>query len=139
MTKKRKIFVTEYDHQRLVDLIDASAGSYSRDRADLDELAEELDNAKIVAPKRVPPDVVTMNSTVRVRDTETEKEFTYTLVFPDDADASDGKISVVAPIGTALLGYKCGDVIEWRVPNGTRRLELLEILYQPEAAGDYEL
>ena len=136
---KRKIFVTEYDHKRLTDLIERSTNSGSRDRTDLEELAAELENAKIVAPKRIPPDVVTMNSTVRVRDLENGKEYTYTLVFPDEADPAEGMISIVAPIGTALLGYACGDTIDWHVPSGTRRLKVVDLVYQPEAAGDYDL
>ena len=136
---RRKIFVTEHDHKRLSDLIELSTNSGSRDRGDLDELAAELANAKIVAPKRVPADVVTMNSTVRIRDLENGKEYTYTLVFPDEADPAEGLISIVAPIGTALLGYARGDTIDWHVPSGTRRLEIVDLVYQPEAAGDYDL
>jgi regulator of nucleoside diphosphate kinase len=60
-------------------------------------------------------------------------------VFPTEADFAEGKISVLAPIGTAILGYKQGDTIEWSVPSGLRRLKVEEILYQPEAAGDHNL
>jgi regulator of nucleoside diphosphate kinase len=63
----------------------------------------------------------------------------FTLVFPDHADISAGKISVFAPIGTAMLGYRVGDVIEWAVPEGRRRLKVTEVLYQPEASGNYHL
>ncbi len=63
----------------------------------------------------------------------------YCLVFPDNSDVTEGKISILAPIGTALLGYKVGDIIEWKVPRGMAKLEVKEILYQPEAAGDYHL
>jgi len=87
----------------------------------------------------MPPDVITMNSKVRVRDMQTREESEYTLVFPHAADIKQGKISVLAPIGTALLGYKTGDVIRWEVPAGTRVLKVLSVLYQPEAAGDYHL
>ena len=61
------------------------------------------------------------------------------LVFPEDSNADQGKISIFAPIGTALLGYKVGDIIEWKVPAGLMKLKVEEILYQPEAAGDYHL
>jgi regulator of nucleoside diphosphate kinase len=64
---------------------------------------------------------------------------TYSLVFPTEANFVEGKISVLAPIGTAILGYRQGDTIEWRVPSGVRKLKVEEILYQPESAGDYEL
>ena len=97
-------------------------------------LEQELDRAQIVSPSQVPEDVVTMNSRVRVKDVETGEDKTYTLVFPRDADFAQGKISVLAPIGTAILGYRVGDVIEWRVPGGRRKLRVEEVMYQPEAA-----
>jgi regulator of nucleoside diphosphate kinase len=74
-----------------------------------------------------------------LKDLVTGEANTYSLVFPTEADANEGKISVLAPIGTAILGYKSGDMIEWSVPAGLRRIKVDEILYQPEAAGDYEL
>lgn len=78
-----------------------------------------------------------MNSRLRVRDVDSGRDLTLTIVFPSDADLEQGKISIVAPIGTALLGYRVGDTVEWRVPAGVRRLKIEEILYQPEAAGHY--
>jgi len=63
----------------------------------------------------------------------------YTLVFPSDADLKNGKLSVLAPIGTALLGYRQGDIFNWKVPGGTMKIKVLEILYQPEASGDFNL
>ncbi len=80
-----------------------------------------------------------MNSKVHLLDLETKEEMTYTLVFPDAADIIAGKISVLAPIGTAMLGYRAGDTFSWEVPAGVRRIEVLAILYQPEASGDYHL
>lgn len=80
-----------------------------------------------------------MNSMVRLKDLDSGEEMTYTLVFPDMADISSKKISILAPIGTALIGYKVGDSIEWEVPAGIRKLKVEEIVYQPEAAGDYHL
>ena len=82
-------------------------------------------------------DVVTMNSEVLVRDLDSKKEMTVTLVFPSEADLEQGKISILAPVGTALLGYRVGDTIEWKVPGRVRRLRVEKVLYQPEAAGDY--
>ena len=80
-----------------------------------------------------------MNSRVRVRDLGSEKETPYSLVFPSDADSNQNKISILAPLGSALFGYRIGDVIEWKVPAGLRRIRVDEILYQPEAACDYDL
>jgi regulator of nucleoside diphosphate kinase len=76
-----------------------------------------------------------MNSRVRLTDAGTNEEQVYTVVFPSDANVEQRKISVLAPIGTAILGYRVGDMVEWRVPGGIRKLRIEEILYQPEAAG----
>ncbi len=76
-----------------------------------------------------------MNSTVCLEDLETGEEMTYTLVFPNEADIDQNKISVLAPIGTAMLGYRVGDTVEWPVPSGISRLQVKQILYQPEANG----
>jgi regulator of nucleoside diphosphate kinase len=108
-------------------------------REDLEDLVGELARAKVVSSKKVPPDVVTMNSKVVLRDVDTSEEMTYSLVFPKDADVDVGAISILAPVGTAILGYSEGDVIEWPVPSGIRRIRIEKILYQPEAAGDFHL
>lgn len=80
-----------------------------------------------------------MHSQVRIRDLGTDETETFTLVYPDEADIEQGKVSVLAPIGTALLGTHVGQVIEFGVPAGIRQLEVVQILYQPEAAGDLHL
>jgi regulator of nucleoside diphosphate kinase len=135
----KPIRVTVFDLERLKKLLaDAQRTSY-RGSAYLTRLQTELDRAKVVKPEKVPSDVVTMNSRVCLVDLDTGKEEVYTLVFPEDANAVQGKISVLAPIGTAMLGYEVGDVFEWEVPAGKRRLKVKQILYQPEAAGDYHL
>ena len=80
-----------------------------------------------------------MNTRVRLKDMDTQEEMIYWLVFPKDADADKNKISIFSPVGTALIGYKVGDIIEFKVPAGLRKLKVKEVLYQPEAAGDYHL
>jgi regulator of nucleoside diphosphate kinase len=132
--KQHNIFVTEEDMERLRQLLVPAEKPPSRDQEHLEMLAEELDRARVVSPSQVPEDAVTMNSKVRVKDLDTGNDATYTLVFPPDADIARGKTSVLAPIGTAILGYRVGDVIKWRVPGGRRRLRVEEVLYQPEAA-----
>jgi regulator of nucleoside diphosphate kinase len=136
---KREIFITEFDMRRLRALFDAEQGFIQRGRNDLKSLEAELDRARIVPPQEVPGDVITMNSTVRLVDLDNGEEMTYTLVFPNDADVEQDRISVLAPIGTAMLGYRVGDTFEWQVPEGMRRLRVKEILYQPESSGDYHL
>jgi len=133
----RDIYITDYDLARLKELVQVRMDASERDRESLDLLQHELDRAHIVEPTAVPCDVVTMNSHVRLTDIETSETLEYSVVFPSDANVQQRKISVLAPIGTALLGYRVGDTVEWPVPGGTRRLRIEEVLYQPEAAGDY--
>ena len=128
----RQIYVTEDDMARLKELVRASRGVASRDEAHLAELHRELDRADVVAATDIAPDVVTMHSTVRVHDLESGASAVYTLVFPGDADVTERRISVLSPIGTALIGYRVGDTIQLRTPGGMRRLEVADVLYQPE-------
>jgi regulator of nucleoside diphosphate kinase len=132
---KRTIYITQADMRRLQSLIESMKTS----REDLQTLRAELDQAHVVAPTDIPKDVVTMNSTARVRDLESDELMTYTLVFPVQANIDDGKISVLAPIGTAMLGHRAGEDFEWNVPAGPVRLRVEELLYQPEAAGHRHL
>ena len=136
---KRKIYITDFDKRRLEEIIAVAEDFGSKARKDLPALAGELARATAVPSEQIPPDVVTMNSKILLRDMESDEEMIYKLVFPMDADISQGAISVLAPIGTALLGYATGDVIEWPVPDGIRRIKIEKILYQPEAAGDLHL
>ena len=139
MMSDKNIRITELDRQRLVDLIiDAQSGEY-RGSIYLEKLRGELNRAQIVLPQEIPGDVITMNSQVALLDLDTQEEEIYTLVYPEEANTSEGKISILAPIGTAMLGYRVGDVFEWEVPAGKRRLKVDKILYQPEASGNYEL
>ncbi len=105
----------------------------------VEELESELKRALIVDSDKVPPDIVTMNSKVYLRDMDTGKDEFYQLVYPEDADIEQSRISILAPIGTAILGYKVGDIIEWKVPAGLRKLKIKKILYQPEASKEYHL
>jgi len=131
-----KIFVTTKDAGKLRELIRKAYHSEYRGSDYLKKLAEEIEKASVVEPNRIPSDVITLNSTARLVDQKTDEEMLYTLVFPEDADISQGKISILAPIGTAMLGYKVGDTFEWDTPGGTRIIRVKEILYQPEASGD---
>lgn len=103
-----------------------------------DALNEELDRAQMCRPEEMPADVVTMNSKVRFRDLATGEEYTRSLVYPAQMRDSAEELSVMAPVGAALLGLRVGTTIHWTLPNGNEtHLEVLELLYQPEAAGDY--
>ena len=131
----RVIYITEADMKRLRPLIEGMKNS----RDDLRGLQAELEHARLVTPAGVPPDVVTMNSKARLRDLDTGEEMIFTLAFPGNASIEHDRISVVAPIGTAMLGHRVGDEFEWEVPAGSVRLRVEEMLYQPEAAGDFHL
>lgn len=135
----RTIYITSSDMLKLENLIEERREGNPKDKKHLEELEKEMERAALVDSQGIPPDAITMNSRVLLKDLDTHEEMTYTLVFPADADIKQNKISVLAPIGTAMLGYKVGDVIEWSVPSGQRRLKVVAILYQPEAAGDYHL
>ena len=136
---KRHIFVTANDLRRLDELLSVAETFNYRDRNDLKSLESELRRAKIVESRDVPNTVVTMNTRLRFLDLNDGTITEVTLVFPSDANIDEGKMSVLSPIGTALLGYAKGDTIEWTVPAGTRRIQIEDILYQPEAAGDIHL
>jgi regulator of nucleoside diphosphate kinase len=135
----RRIHITEFDKTRLEELLAVAEQFGGHDRKDLNALAGELKRGKVVPSNQVAPDVVTMNSKVSLRDTDSGETMTYRLVFPKDADVDQGAISVLAPVGMAILGYAVGDVVEWPVPSGVRRLSIEKVLYQPEAAGDFHL
>jgi regulator of nucleoside diphosphate kinase len=97
-----------------------------------DGLRSELDRARIVEPDEVPKDVVTMNSTVRFADEESGKEFERTLCYPGEATGGADKVSILAPLGSALLGLSVGQSIDWPVPGGrTAHIRILEVVSQP--------
>lgn len=140
MTKESTIHITEVDLARLRKLIEAARDSgVDANTPYMNKLEGELDRANIVDPKEIAIDAITMRSKVRLKDLQSRKEMIYSLVFPNEADVDEGRISVLAPVGTAMIGYRVGDIIEWEVPSGLRRLKVEEVLYQPEASGDYQL
>jgi len=137
IVSERRIVITKFDKERLEELLAVAEEFSDHGREYLHALRAELAVATVVSPEAVPQDVVTMNSKVVLRDVDTSEEMTYSLTFPKNADVDAGYISILAPVGTAILGYTEGDVIEWPVPSGMRRIRIEKILYQPEAAGDF--
>ncbi len=131
---KDRLYITKADYEKLQRLIEGRRTTGSVDIKYLNLLEAELDRAEVVDPEAIPPDVVTMNSEVRLKDLDSGDIIVYRLVFPSQA-RTENSISVLAPIGMAMLGYQVGDIIEWPVPRGIRRLKVLEVLFQPEAAG----
>ncbi len=134
-----KIIITEFDKKRLEQMIANHLLAHNPDVEYLMDLNQELGRAEIVLPEEIPHDVVTMNSKVTIRDIDTKEVESYSLAFPAGADIAQNKISILSPVGTALIGCRVGDRVEWRVPAGIRKLEVVKIDYQPEAAGDYHL
>ena len=134
------IWLTAQDYNRLKHLL-ADLTRQSRGmQAGVDTLEEILDLARVVHQQKVPGNVVTMNSRVLFRDVSTGEEGTVTVVYPADADASGGRISVLSPVGAALLGEAEGAEVELPLPHGqTRRIRINSVLYQPEAQGDFAL
>lgn len=131
------LYITESNREYLESILEHTRTSNERQKENLARLAEDLDRANVVEPRDIPADVVTMNSKVQLRNLDSGTEMIFTLVYPTGADASQDKISVLAPVGSAVLGYRAGDVIEWNVPAGKRRLKIEKVLYQPEANGDF--
>lgn len=133
MMTPKNIFVTESDYNRLMKLIPSVKSAF-------ESLEEELGRAIIVRSDEISPDVVTMRSKIRFSDLDTHEEWAVTLVYPDEANLDEGKISILAPVGSALIGLSAGETIEWPLPNGkTRKLKITQVLYQPEAQGEYHL
>jgi regulator of nucleoside diphosphate kinase len=134
MNMEHQICVTTDALEKLQALLDRHRLGDAKSAKSFAILEEELERAQVVEPHAVPPDVITMNSEVRLRDLESGEIFTYRLVYPSSKAQDANAVSVMAPIGMAMLGYRVGETIEWPVPKGIRRLQILEILYQPESA-----
>lgn len=132
---KPTITVNELDAERLDALLEQPAFANTDVAAALND---ELDRAEILPPEKIPANVVTINSLVRFRDLRTAEEHVRTLVYPASLKDSHQQLSVMAPLGAALLGMHVGKQITWELPNGEEAwIEVLEVLYQPEAAGEY--
>ncbi|ABI71849.1 nucleoside diphosphate kinase regulator [Shewanella frigidimarina] len=135
MNNRPEITISSLDAQRLFTLIESLP---TKKMVGISELEEELARAIIVDPKEIPTTIVTMNSTVKFTVEASREEFLMTLVYPKDLDLKGDKISILAPVGSALLGLAQGDQIEWPKPGGGLiKITINEIFYQPERAGEY--
>ena len=132
---KPHIVLSSLDAERLENLMDSLTEEIFPGK---NELEEELARADVVDPHEIPATVVTMNSTVRCKVEPLTDEFLLTLVYPKDSDAANGKISILTPVGSALLGLSEGDQIEWPKPDGgLLNVCIEEVIYQPERSGEY--
>lgn len=138
MKTRSDIVLTATDEHRLAQLLEAKANELERNTLEL--LEGELERATIVDSSQIPADVVTMNSVVSFEDLETGQRSEVTLVYPSASSGTEGRVSILAPIGSALLGLSVGDSIEWPVPGGrSRHLRVTAVHYQPEAEGQLHL
>lgn len=131
-TQSVPIHITEQDKSRLENMIGTILRN-GKQRDDLSSLIAELDRATVVPARSISRNVVTMNSEVSIIDADTSERLKFTLVFPEDADAENDKVSILSPIGSGMLGYKVGDEVEWAVPAGIRRFKIAKVDHQPEA------
>jgi regulator of nucleoside diphosphate kinase len=132
---RRTIYITEQDAQRLQEWLRISGHRQERDRANVEALRRELERAELTESSEIDPAVVTMHSRVLVEDTHDGQQTRYELVFPDEAVAAPGRISVLAPLGSAILGCRAGDVVRFEAPAGRRSVRIVKVIHQPESAG----
>ncbi|PKQ63160.1 hypothetical protein BZG02_10390 [Labilibaculum filiforme] len=134
-----KLIVNRLDYARIKKCINDAKQFNSINNVEAAKLLAELNSAKIVEPEAIPSNVVTMNSIVKLSFLNSSKQVEFQIVYPGNANFKEHKISIFSPIATALIGYQIGDHIEWVVPAGLTELRIDEIVYQPEAAGDFNL
>ena len=134
MNNEHDIIITAPDHAELSSVVTFTGKVSERAKRELRLLEKELRRARIVPPEEVPPDVITLNTRVELLDLDSGEHMEFMLVLPTNANINDGKISVLAPLGTAMLGYRVGDSFEWAVPYGMRRLKVVKVHFQPEAS-----
>lgn len=133
------ILLTNLDHTRIKKSIKTALSEKTITQKEADGLLTELNSAQLVESYEIPPDIVTMNSIVKLKFLNQNKEIEIQIVYPADADSGNNKISIFSPIATALIGYKVGDEIEWFVPAGLTKMKIMKIIYQPEKVGEFQL
>lgn len=134
-----QIILSKLDYTRISESIKHAKQLGKIAATEASKILTELSNAKVVESQDIPADVVTMNSIIKISFLSSDKVVQFQLVYPDNANIKENKISIFSPIATALIGYKVGDEIEWVVPSGLTKIKIIEIIYQPEAAGDFDL
>ncbi len=133
------LILNKLDFLRIQKCIDEAKQLKSITITESDNLMKELNSAKIVEPEKIPSNVVTMNSIVKISFLNSNQQIQFQIVYPKQANVKEKKISIFSPIATALIGYQVGDEVEWLVPAGLTKIRIDKIIYQPEASGDYNL
>lgn len=131
-TCSHQIVITSDDHRRLTQLLHREFSQVAGCKSFLTMLKTELERAAVVDAAEVPSDVVTMDSVVELLDLDSGQRETFTLVYPEEENVREYLLSILSPVGTAILGFRVGDPISWPVPVGVRRMKVLDLLYQPE-------
>ncbi len=134
-----KLILNKLDYLRIQKCIDEAKQLKSISVSESENLMKELNSAEIVEPEKIPSNVVTMNSIVKISFLNNNQQIQFQIVYPKQANVKEKKISIFSPIATALIGYQVGDEVEWIVPAGLTKIRIDEIIYQPEASGDYNL
>lgn len=133
------IIVNSLDYQRIQKQINEARQKKTIDALEADKLLNELNSATIMEPREIPGDVVTMNSVVKISFVDVGRQQEFKIVYPNEANFKEKKVSIFSPVATALIGFRVGDLIEWMVPGGLTKIRIDEIIYQPESAGDFTL
>ncbi len=133
------LILNRLDYTRIKKSVNDARQSRSINQTEADKLMSELESARIVEPEDMPPNVVTMNTIVKLSFLNNNKQVQFQIVYPEQANYTQNKISIFSPIATALIGYSVGDEIQWIVPAGITNIRIDDIIYQPEAAGDYTI
>ena len=136
---RTQLRITNLDYQRLNNLIQSVKTTMKDDLHNIEALENEIERAKRIEPRKIGHNVVTMNSEVEVIDLASNRVMKFKLVYPQEADFKNNRLSVLSPLGSALIGYREGDEVEFRVPAGLKKVKIGKILYQPEATGEFAL
>ena len=135
----KQVIITKQDYNRINRSITEAKARNSIKKEEAEKLLAELKSAKIVDQENIDKDVVTMNSIVKIHFQNNKTNMEFQLVYPADADLKQKKISIFSAVASALIGYRVGDEIDWLIPSGMTKIVIDEVLYQPEAAGDFDL
>ncbi len=135
----KQVIITKQDYNKINRSISEAKARNSIKKEEADKLLAELKSAKIVDQEKIDKDVVTMNSIVKIHFQNNKTSMEFQLVYPSDADLKQKKISIFSSVAAALIGYRVGDEIDWLIPSGMTKIVIDEVIYQPEAAGDFEL
>ncbi|MBU8882141.1 hypothetical protein CBW16_11840 [Flavobacteriaceae bacterium JJC] len=135
----KQIIISKQDFTRIHKAIKDAKLRNAIKKEDAEKLLHELHSAKVVEPEDIPADLVTMNSVVKIHFQNNKTVTEFKIVYPDQANIKEHKISIFSPVASALIGYSVNDEIDWIVPSGMTKIIIDEIIYQPEAAGDFDL